>query len=79
VCRSVWDLTSGQPWLVNAFGYEVCFDMKEGKDRKSPIVPSMIEQAKDNIIARRETHIDQLVDKLKEEQVKRVVNPNTRE
>ena len=71
----VWDLTSGQPWLVNALGYEVCFDMKEGKDRKTPIAPSMIEQAKDNIILRRETHIDQLVDKLKEERVKRVVNP----
>jgi hypothetical protein len=25
----VWDLTAGQPWLVNALGYEVCFKMKK--------------------------------------------------
>ena len=35
----------------------------------------MIEQAKDNIILRRETHIDQLTDKLKEDRVKRVIEP----
>ncbi len=26
----VWDLTQGQPWLVNALGYEVCFEMRGG-------------------------------------------------
>ena len=35
----------------------------------------MIEQAKEDIIARRETHIDQLTDKLKEDRVKRVIEP----
>jgi len=35
----------------------------------------MIAQAKDNIILRRETHIDQLVDKLQEERVKRITEP----
>ena len=29
----VWDLTEGQPWLVNALGYEVCFKMKEGRNK----------------------------------------------
>lgn len=71
----VWDLTSGQPWLVNALGYEVCFEMKKGRNRKNPITSSMIEQAKEDIIARRETHIDQLTDKLKEDRVKRVIEP----
>jgi hypothetical protein len=55
----VWELTSGQPWLVNALGYESCFRMKEGRDRSSPITPEMIVQARENIIRRRETHIDQ--------------------
>ncbi|MBC2695751.1 MAG: ATP-binding protein [Desulfobacteraceae bacterium] len=70
-----WKLTSGQPWLVNALGYEACFKIKEGRDRLKLITKLMIEQAKDNIILRRDTHIDQLMDKLREERVKRVVNP----
>ena len=71
----VWDLTQGQPWLVNALGYEVCFKMKEGRDRSKPITAEMIQQAKENIILRRDTHIDQLVDKLQEDRVRRVVGP----
>jgi len=71
----VWDLTRGQPWLVNALGYEVCFDMKGGRDRTRPITVDMIEKAKENIILRRDTHIDQLADKLEEERVRRVIEP----
>ncbi len=71
----VWDLTSGQPWLVNALAYETCFRMKEGRDRTRPITAEMILQAKENLILRRETHLDQLVDKLKEERVRRVIAP----
>ncbi len=71
----VWDLTQGQPWLVNALGYEVCFDMKEGRDRGKPITSEMIQQAKENIILRRDTHIDQLTDKLLEDRVRRVIGP----
>jgi len=71
----VWELTNGQPWLVNALAYEACFKIKEGRDLTKPITKSMIEQAKDNIILRRDTHIDQLMDKLREERVKKVVNP----
>ena len=26
----VWELTCGQPWLVNALCYEACFKMKGG-------------------------------------------------
>ena len=71
----IWELTSGQPWLVNALGYEICFEMKQGRDRSNPISVSMIEQAKENIIIRCDTHIDQLADKLKEERVRRVIEP----
>jgi hypothetical protein len=71
----VWDLTEGQPWLVNALGYEACFKMKEGRDRKKMITLEMIEQAKENIILRRDTHIDQLADKLREDRVRRVIQP----
>ncbi len=71
----VWDLTQGQPWLVNALGYETCFDMKNGRDRTRPITVDMIKEAKENIILRRDTHIDQLADKLEEERVRRVIEP----
>jgi len=36
---------------------------------------AMMEQAKENLILRRETHLDQLADKLKEERVRRVIAP----
>ena len=71
----VWEYSEGQPWLVNALGYEVCFKMKENRNRDVTITGEMILAAKENIILRRDTHIDQLVDKLKEERVKRVIEP----
>jgi hypothetical protein len=72
---TVWELTQGQPWLVNALAYETCFQMREGRDRSQPISAEMIQQAKENLILRRETHLDQLTDKLKEERVRRVIAP----
>ncbi|MCU0285288.1 MAG: AAA-like domain-containing protein [Acidobacteria bacterium] len=71
----VWELTEGQPWLVNALANEACFKMKEGRDRSVEITANMIEQAQENLILRRETHLDQLTDKLKEDRVKRVMIP----
>ncbi|MFZ4441047.1 MAG: AAA family ATPase, partial [Syntrophales bacterium] len=67
----VWELTHGQPWLVNALGYEVTYRIKENRDRSIPITVEMIQQAKENLIQHRETHLDQLADKLQEERVRR--------
>ena len=75
VFHMIWNLSSGQPWLVNALAYEVCFEMKQGRERKKKITSNIVEQAKENIILRRDTHIDQLVDKLREERVRRVIEP----
>ncbi|NIM13777.1 MAG: AAA family ATPase [Candidatus Aminicenantes bacterium] len=71
----IWELTEGQPWLVNALGYETCFEMKEGRNREEVISVDMVNQAKENLIIRRETHLDQLVEKLSEERVRRVLEP----
>jgi hypothetical protein len=71
----LWDLTQGQPWLVNALGYETCFRMKAGRDRGQPITVEQVDQAKEALILRRETHLDQLTDKLQEERVRRVIEP----
>ena len=70
-----WEMTRGQPWLVNALAYETCFKMKEGRNRSIPITGEMAATAKENLILRRETHLDQLTDKLREERVRRVIEP----
>jgi hypothetical protein len=71
----VWELTEGQPWLVNALAYETCFELKEGRDRRREITVEMINQSKENLIMRRETHLHQLTDKLGEKRVRRVIAP----
>ncbi len=73
--RDIWNLTQGQPWLVNALAYEACFKFKTGYDRRSPIAAQAIHHARERLILRRETHLDQLADKLQEERVRRVIEP----
>jgi hypothetical protein len=70
-----WDLTGGQPWLVNALAYQACFAMKEMRDRSKPITVEVINQAREELILRRDTHLDQLADKLQEDRVRRVIEP----
>ncbi len=70
-----WDLSRGQPWLVNALGYETCFRMPAGRDRSQPITADLLDAAKEALILRRETHLDQLADKLREPRVRRVITP----
>jgi hypothetical protein len=72
---AVWSLTCGQPWLVNALAYEACFKMPEGQNRRVPITAAMIEAAKERLIQARVTHLDQLSDKLREDRVRRVIEP----
>ena len=67
--------TGGQPWLVNALGYEVTYEMKTNRDPAVVITPTMIETAKERLILSRTTHLDQLADKLKEDRVRRVIEP----
>lgn len=71
----IWEATEGQPWLVNALGYEVTSEMKENRDPSVRIIPEMIYRAQERIIYRRDTHIDILIDKLREDRVRRVIGP----
>ena len=71
----IWEATEGQPWLVNALGYEVTMKMKENRDRSIRVIPEMIYKAQERIIYRRDTHIDILIDKLREERVRNVIAP----
>ena len=71
----LWALTEGQPWLVNALAYETCFRDEAGRDRGRDIRVAAIQDAREQLIRRRETHLDQLADKLREARVRRVVEP----
>ena len=67
--------TAGQPWLVNALCYDACFRHEPGRDRARPITADAILEAQERLILRRDTHIDDLAHKLREERVRRVVEP----
>jgi len=71
----VWNLTRGQPWLVNALAYQATYKVPEGRDRNNPITLDLIEEAAEQLILARTTHLDQLVDKLREERVRKVIVP----
>ncbi|MBW4666611.1 MAG: ATP-binding protein [Cyanomargarita calcarea GSE-NOS-MK-12-04C] len=70
---TAFDLTQGQPWLVNALAKEVVEKMV--KDRNIAITHEHILKAKEILIARRDTHLDSLAEKLREKRVKDIIEP----
>ena len=73
--ETIWTQTQGQPWLVNALADETCFENAAARDPSHPIDAEAIREAQEQLILRRETHLDQLADKLQEDRVQRVVEP----
>ncbi|TAN52451.1 MAG: ATP-binding protein, partial [Methylococcaceae bacterium] len=69
----LWEDTQGQPWLVNAMGYELTWKDKAARDRNMRITLEHYSAARERLIQSRATHLDQLTDKLREERVHRVV------
>ncbi|OQY36575.1 MAG: hypothetical protein B6229_09735 [Spirochaetaceae bacterium 4572_7] len=75
VYKKIYDKSGGQPWLVNAIGYELTYEMKENRNREVSITLDMVDEAINRIILSRATHLDQLADKLKEDRVRRIIAP----
>ena len=73
--EAVWSRSAGQPWLVNALCREACFRSETGRDRTRAITADDVADAQERLILRRDTHIDDLANKLREERVRRVVEP----
>ena len=73
--ETVWAQTQGQPWLVNALADAACFTDAVGRDRRHTITVDDVNAAQERLVASRETHLDQLADKLQEDRVRRVVEP----
>jgi hypothetical protein len=71
--QMAFHLTQGQPWLVNALVKEVVENLVT--DRTIAITPEAIDQAKEILIQRMDTHLDSLVERLKEHRVRRVIEP----
>ena len=66
--------TGGQPWLVNAIARESVEEILR-RDWTQPVTAAVIDQAAENLLRRRDTHLDSLYERLKEERVRRVVEP----
>jgi hypothetical protein len=69
----LWLDTAGQPWLVNALGYEATWKDRSKRDRAVPVTLADYRDARERLIQSRATHLDQLADKLKEPRVHSVV------
>jgi hypothetical protein len=66
-------LTQGQPWLVNAIAKEITEYITT--DPAIPITVELINQAKEILIKRQDTHLDSLAERLREERVKAIIEP----
>ena len=74
VVDDVWRLTRGQPWLVNAIGCE-CVEEIHGSRFGETVAVADVEAAKEAIIRRRDTHVDSLMERMREPRVRRIVEP----
>lgn len=70
--QKIFDLTQGQPWLVNALGRELCFD-EYAISSDQTILVTDVDKAVEILIQRCDVHLDQLMDKLTEPRVARII------
>jgi hypothetical protein len=69
----VFELTQGQPWLVNAIAKEITEELVP--DVAVAIGVNHVNIAKEILIQRRDTHIDSLAERLGETRVRAIVEP----
>jgi type II secretory pathway predicted ATPase ExeA len=72
VKEEIFRLTNGQPWLTNALARQMITKILK-YDFSQKITLELLMQAKYQLILRRDTHLDSLVDKLREDRVKEIV------
>jgi hypothetical protein len=69
-----WYWSEGQPWLVNALANQAVVDILKC-DYAASITSEHIDQAANNLMKIRDTHIDSLMARLHEPRVKRFIEP----
>lgn len=72
VKKEIFRLTNGQPWLINALARQIVFKILK-YDFSQKITLQLLRQARQQLIIRRDTHLDSLADKLRENRVKQIV------
>ena len=68
-----FELSAGQPWLVNALAREIVDEMKI--PAAEPITAPHLDVAKERLILARATHLDSLLARLTEPRVRRILEP----
>ncbi len=68
-----FELTRGQPWLTNALARQLV--EKLVPDPATPIAAEHADRAAEVLIERRDTHLDSLIERLREARVERVISP----
>ena len=68
-----YELTQGQPWLVNALARQIVEELVV--DRSIVITAEHVNQAKDILIRRQDTHLDSLAERLREDRVRAIIEP----
>jgi hypothetical protein len=68
-----FDLTQGQPWLVNAIARQLTEVV--APESSITITSAMVEEAKEILIRRQDTHLDSLAERLREDRVKAIMQP----
>ncbi len=68
-----FELTLGQPWLVNALARQLTENIV--LDRAKPITRDHVDQAKQELIKRQDTHLDSLAKRLIESRVRHIIAP----
>ncbi|MFO0762475.1 MAG: ATP-binding protein [Byssovorax sp.] len=68
-----FSLTQGQPWLVNALARQLTSVLV--KDRATPIGVDHVNEARDILIRRQDTHLDSLIERLREPRIQAIFEP----
>jgi len=70
----VYEQSNGHPWIVNSLFMRATMRILEQESAET-VTLAHIEQAREQMIEARETHLDALAERLKEPRIRRVVQP----
>jgi hypothetical protein len=68
-----WHWSEGQPWLVNALARQIV-EVKLKNDYSALVTATLVDEAAESLIERRDTHIDSLIERLTEPRVIKVMD-----
>jgi hypothetical protein len=73
VIDRVYELTEGQPWLVNALAQEMVEQIVPDPSKR--VAAGDVDAAKETLFRRRDTHFDSLAERLRDDRARQVIEP----